>query len=98
MEAEGGEDGYGFPSPQYPIPKAPVWATWIVLFLAWFFLGSSVPFTVLIGLPLNVAALILAVVCLTRGGIKTGVLVLVLGTIGSVIVYLTGLLMFLTGS
>lgn len=83
------------PPPQYIIPRPPVWATWLLLFLAWLFLGSSIPFTVLIGLPLNLAALFLSLICLTRGGVITGMLGLVLGTIGSFIVYLTGLFMFL---
>ncbi len=83
--------------PPFILPRPPVWTTWILLALAWVFLGSSVPFTVLIGLPLNLAALLLAIICMSRGGVVTGVLVLILGTVGSFIVYLTGLFMFLGG-
>ncbi len=90
--------GYTQPPPQqFIMPRPPVWTAWILLVLAWLFLGSSVPFTVLIGLPLDLAALVLGLVCLTRGGVVTGVLVLILGTAGSFIVYLTGLFMFLGG-
>lgn len=75
--------------------RPPVISTWICLALAWLFLGSKVPFTVFIGLPLDLAALLLAMVCLSRGGVLTGISVLVLGTIGSFVVYLVGLFRFL---
>ena len=81
--------GYG-QSPRFLLPKPPFWSTWICLLLAWFFLASPIPFTVFIGLPLNLAALVLAMISLGRGGIKTGILVMILGTIGSAIAYLTG--------
>lgn len=77
------------------MPKPPVLSTWICLFLAWFFLGSKVPFTVFVGLPLDVVALVLALICLSRGGMVTGLLVLLLGTAGSLFVYLVGLFRFL---
>ena len=63
--------GYG-QSPRFLLPKPPFWSTWICLLLAWFFLASPIPFTVFIGLPLNLAALVLAFFSLGRGGIKTG--------------------------
>lgn len=75
--------------------RPPVVSTWICLLLAWFFLGSKVPFTVFIGIPLDLVALLLAAVCLSRGGVLTGIFVMLLGTIGSVIVYLVGLFRFL---
>lgn len=92
IEDGGGVRGYAFVERQAAVnpPKPPVVSTWICLFLAWLFLGSSVPFTIFIGLPLNFAALFLGTICLARGGILTGILVLLLGTIGSVVVYLMG--------
>ncbi len=78
-----------------PLAKPPLLATWLCLLIAWFFLGSRVPFTVLLGLPLNIIALLLAMVSLSRGGVVTGVLVFLLGTAGSLIIYLVGLLRLL---
>ncbi len=77
------------------MPKPPTLATWICLALAWLFLGSKIPFTVFLGIPLDIAALLLATVCLSRGGVATGVGVLLLGTAGSLVVYLIGLFRFL---
>ncbi len=82
--------------PNYIMPKAPVISTWLCLIGAWLLLGSPVPFTVFLGVPLNLAALVLALVCFTRGSFFTGISVMGLGTVGSVIVYLVGILRFLT--
>ena len=78
------------------LPHPPVVSTWICLIAAWLFLGSSIPFTVFIGLPVNIAALVLGAVCLARGGLMTGLLVFILGTIGSLLVYMVGLFKFLS--
>lgn len=78
-----------------PFLRPPVLSTWICLLLAWFFLGSKVPFTVFIGVPFALVALLLATVCLSRGGVVTGVLVMLLGTAGSLVVYIVGLFRFL---
>lgn len=75
--------------------KPPVVATWICLAAAWLFLGSKVPFTIFIGVPLDLVALLLGTICLTRGAVTTGTFVLFLGTVGSFIVYLIGLFRFL---
>ncbi len=83
-------------SPQPAGANPPRLAAWICLALAWLFLGSSVPFTVLLGVPLDLAALLLALVCMTRGGLFTGLAVLALGTAGSLVVYIVGLFRFLT--
>ncbi|MCC8110017.1 MAG: hypothetical protein LIQ30_13445 [Planctomycetes bacterium] len=94
----GGGMAFGFSSysdGSRPLPKAPVAATWICLALAWLALGSKIPFTVLIGLPFNIAALFLATVSLGRGSMFTGFSVLLLGTVGSIVVYLVGLFRFL---
>ncbi len=94
----GGGMAFSFSSysdPTRPMPKAPVAATWICLALAWLALGSKIPFTVLVGLPFNLAALFLATVSLGRGSVFTGFSVLLLGTVGSLFVYLVGLFRFL---
>lgn len=72
--------------------------TWCCLLLAWFFFASQVPFTVILAIPLNLAALVLALTCLMRGGLKTGVLVLLLGTVGSFIIYMVSLSIFVVGA
>jgi hypothetical protein len=76
--------------------KPPVISTWICLAVAWLFLGSKIPFTVFIGIPFDLAALFLALMCLSRGGMFTGLSVLLLGTVGSLVVYLIGIFRFLT--
>jgi hypothetical protein len=75
--------------------KPPVIAAWACLIIAWFFLGSKVPFTVFLGIPFDMAALLLALVCLSRGGFFTGIAVLALGTAGSLFVYVVGLFRFI---
>jgi hypothetical protein len=62
--------------------------------VSWLFLGSSIPFTVFLGVPLSLAAILLAVACLSRGGTLTGLAVLALGSVGSFAVYLVGLFRF----
>ena len=85
---------------QQPLPnqKAPVAATWIFLVLAWLFLGSPALFTIFIGLPLNLIALFLALTCLGRGAVGTGVLGLLMGTVGSCIVYFVSWVSLLGGA
>lgn len=78
------------------LPNPPFWSTWLCLILAWLFLGSAVPLTIFIGAPLNIAALFLALTCIARGGLFTGLLVLFLGTAGSVFVYMVGLFRFIS--
>lgn len=75
--------------------KPPVLSAWICLAIAWLFLGSKIPFTIFIGIPFDLAALLLGAICLSRGGVVTGASVLFLGTIGSFVVYLVGLFRFL---
>ncbi|MDR1744797.1 MAG: hypothetical protein LBS30_03475 [Planctomycetota bacterium] len=78
-----------------PALRPPVLSAWICLVIAWLFLGSKIPFTIFIGIPFDLVALLLGAICLSRGGVGTGVSVLFLGTIGSAIVYLIGLFRFL---
>jgi len=64
-------------------PKAPVVAMWIVMVLAWVFLLVPIPLTgIFIGWPLDIAALILAIVCLTRERVTQGII----GLIGTLVV------------
>lgn len=81
--------------PRYPMGKPPRIAAWICLVIAWLFLGSSLPFTVFLGVPFALAALLLGAVCLTRGGTATGLAVMALGSVGSFVVYIVGLFRFL---
>lgn len=82
-------------SGQMAFMKPPVLATWLCLAIAWLFLGSKIPFTVFLGIPFAMVALLLAAVCLSRGGVITGALVMLLGTAGSLVVYIVGLFRFL---
>lgn len=75
--------------------KPPVFATWLSLAIAWLFLGSKIPFTVFLGIPFSLVAVFLAAICLSRGGALTGSLVMLLGTVGSLVVYIVGLFRFL---
>ncbi len=108
VEAERMDDGqYRFgrradsnaprPEAAYSPLKPPITATWICLAAAWLFLGSSVPFTVVLGVPLALIAILLGAVCLSRGSMLTGIAVLALGSVGSFVVYLVGLFRFLAG-
>lgn len=70
---------------------APVKAMWICMILAWVFFILPVPFTIFIASPLNLAALILAIICLVRGRVAHGVLGLFGTTVASGIMYLIGI-------
>lgn len=97
MSASG--DGFDHREVMAPPPSAGlISVTWCCLLLAWFFFASQVPFTVILAIPLNLAALVLALTCLLRGGLKTGVLVMVLGTVGSFIIYMVSLSVFVVGA
>ncbi len=85
---------YGGGDPDAPARKPPVVAAWACLVLAWLFLGSGAPFTVLLGAPFALAALLCAAVCLTRGATLSGLAVLALGSVGSFAVYQVGLFRF----
>lgn len=80
-----------------PFPKPPVIGAWACLFLSWLFLGSKIPFTVFIGIPFNIVALFLGLLCAGRGASISGGMILLLGTVGSCVVYLFGLIKFLGG-
>jgi len=71
--------------------KAPVKAMWVVLILAWVFFLLPLPGTgIFIAGPLNLVALILAVLCLTRGNVLHGVIGLVGGLVVSGILFFVG--------
>lgn len=100
MDDEGARAAGGFDHREIMAPPPSpglMLVTWCCLFLAWFFFAVQVPFTVLLAIPVNLAALVLALTCLMRGGVRTGVLVLVLGTAGSLVIYLVSLSIFVAG-
>lgn len=70
--------------------SAPVKPMWICMTLAWIMFGLPIPFTVVIAVPLNIAALILAIVCLVRDRVPQGVIGLIGTTIVSIAVYILG--------
>lgn len=74
-----------------PAPRAPVAAMWICMILAWFFFIIPVPFTVFLAGPLNIAAFVLAIICLVRSRILHGVLGLIGTIVVSGICYMIGL-------
>ncbi|MCL2871373.1 MAG: hypothetical protein FWF41_00045 [Betaproteobacteria bacterium] len=85
--------GYGQPPgvTQPPAKKAPVKAMWIVLILAWIFFLLPLPGTGLfIACPLNLAALILAIICLTRSNVAQGVIGLVGALVISTVLFFVG--------
>ncbi|MCL1861862.1 MAG: OB-fold putative lipoprotein [Proteobacteria bacterium] len=68
---------------QTSVKKAPVKAMWIVMILAWVLFLLPIPGTgIFIAGPLNLAAFILAIVCLTRSRVLQGIL----GFIGTCVV------------
>jgi len=71
--------------------KAPVKAMWVVLILAWVFFLLPLPGTgIFIAGPLNLVALILAVMCLVRSNVLHGVIGLVGGLVVSGILFFVG--------
>lgn len=89
-------DGQVQPAPA--LPKAPVAAMWICLALAWVFFIIPIPGTIFIAGPLNLAALVLAIVCLTRSATLHGVLGLIGTTVVSAIAYIIGLTLMTVGA
>lgn len=83
--------------PHLPFPKAPVLSSWICLAIAWFFFASQIPLTVVVAIPFDLAAVVLAAICISRGKLFSGGLVLVLATVGSLVVYLVSLAFFVGG-
>lgn len=79
------------PPPVAPNAKAPVKAMWICLLLGLIFFVLPFPGTILAAAPLNLAAFILAIVCLTRGRTAHGVIGLVGTTVVAALAYLLGL-------
>ncbi len=89
------DPGHNQVNPFAGLPKAPVAGAWITLLVAWFFYAAQVPFTVLLAVPVNLAALALAIICMARGRPGHGILIMILGTVGSLCTYLVSLLTFL---
>ena len=74
--------------------KAPVKAMWICMIIAWVFFLLPIPGTIFIAGPVNLAAFILAIICLVRSNVLHGVLGLIGTSIGSTIIYFIGLALF----
>lgn len=92
-----GEAGPGVGLTPGTLPKAPIIAGWICLFIAWFFFASQIPFTVLVALPFDLAAIVLGLVCLSRARLGHGLAILLLATVGSLLIYLVSLTFFVGG-
>ncbi len=71
--------------------KAPVKAMWICMLLGWLLFVLPIPGTIFLAGPLNLAAFILAIVCLVRSRVGQGVIGLVGTTIVAAVVYFIGL-------
>lgn len=71
--------------------KPPVKAMWVCLILAWLFFMIPFPGTIFIAGPLNLAAFILAILCITRSRVGRGVVGLIGATVISAIAYIIGL-------
>jgi hypothetical protein len=69
---------------------APVWAMWICLILAWLFFVVPIPLTVFLAIPLDIAAFVMAIICLIRGRPVQGILGLVGSTMVSILLYIVG--------
>jgi hypothetical protein len=71
--------------------KTPVWAMWICLLLAWLFFVLPLPFTVILAFPLDIAAFIMAIICVIRGRVIHGILGLVGSSLVSTLLYVIGI-------
>jgi len=75
--------------------KPPVRATWVCLCLAWVFFLIPVPgLGVGVGGPLNLAALILAIVVMAKGSTMEGLIPMLLALIVSPLVWFLGIGIF----
>ncbi|MCC8179896.1 MAG: hypothetical protein LIP23_03160 [Planctomycetes bacterium] len=79
------------PLGQAPVKRAPIVAMWICMVLGWIALVVPIPFTVFIGAPLAIIALILAIVSIKRGRKLQGIIGCIGSTVVSIIAYLIGL-------
>lgn len=83
-----------YPPPTQPAivsPKAPVKAMWICLILSLVLFIMPIPGTIFLALPVSLAALILAILCIARGRVGQGIIGLIGTTVGAGIAYLIGL-------
>lgn len=73
-------------------------AAWICLIIAWICFVLPIPgIGLLIGLPLNLVAFILAIVAMSKAGAKAGLLPLLASLIASPIIYFIGMTLFVGG-
>lgn len=77
--------------------KAPVKAMWICMVLGWALFATPIPGTIFLAGPLNLAAFILAIVCLVRSRVGQGVVGLIGSTVISAIAYIIGLVIMGAG-
>lgn len=81
-----------------PANTAPVKAAVICLILAWIFALLPIPLISMMGMTvMNVAALILAVICMSKSAVKQGVGILAGSLVGTPIMYFLGLALMSAG-
>ena len=73
---------------------APVKPTWIVLGIAWLLCLIPIPGFGIIGLTVNIAAFVLAIIVLVKGKTGQGVIQLVASVLITPIMYIIGLALF----
>ncbi|MDR1519109.1 MAG: hypothetical protein LBU23_03065 [Planctomycetota bacterium] len=71
--------------------RAPVKTMWICMILGWVMFMMPIPGTVFIACPLNLAAFILAIVCVVKSRVGQGVIGLFGTTVLPIVFYFIGL-------
>lgn len=83
------------PAPAPGLSRGPIIAMWVCVACAWFMFLTPLPFISIVAWAVNLAAFILAIVCLARSVILHGILGIVCSTLGSIIMYLVGMSLML---
>ncbi len=78
-------------------PKAPVKAMWVCMIIALILFIAPIPGTIFLAMPVNLAAFILAIVCIVKGSVGQGIIGLIGTSIGATIFYFIGLALFTAG-
>ncbi len=76
-------------------PEGPVKALWICMIIAWILFLLPIPGAGMLAAPVNLAAFVLAIVCIVKGNIGQGIIGLIGTTIGAGITYWLGWLLLL---